>query len=331
MTFKDEIVDMQARLAKAQSERDAWQSSGMQEKYLEAYSRFEALELGLERLRQEGLRTSARDRERVGALLASPPGDSPFGEPAARANDSAFTRQVHGLVADSINPAIRRYRDYLAGEYRGRAAPGVSANPDGAACYAASVRFHTSLDIPAREIHETGLREMAAIQGEMAGIARDSFGTGDVKALLEQLRTDPKYTFRTGDEVLDGGARRRDVRDEQRVERAGLPGHVLVRERHDAVLARGALVERGARHGLEQPRHDHPDVRLAHERAREEDEQPLEWIQLGRVEMGQHPGPGVLRHAVRPQGLGDLGRARLASESPRDDGEHPELAAPREM
>jgi uncharacterized protein (DUF885 family) len=136
------------------------------------------------------------------AMLASAPGDSPFGEPAARANDSAFTRQVHGLVADSINPAIRRYRDYLSGEYRGRAAPGVSANPDGSACYAASVRFHTSLDIPAREIHETGLREMAAIQGEMAHIARDSFGTADVKALLERLRTDPKYTFRTGEEVL---------------------------------------------------------------------------------------------------------------------------------
>ena len=57
----------------------------------------------------------------------------------------------------------------------------------------------------------------------------------------------------------------------------------------------------------------------------------VHFFQLGRVEMGQHPGPGVLRHAVRPQGLGDLGRARLASESPRDDGEHPELAAPREM
>ncbi|HJS46787.1 MAG TPA: DUF885 domain-containing protein, partial [Gemmatimonadales bacterium] len=136
------------------------------------------------------------------ALAGAAPAESPFGEPAARAADAAFTRQVHALVADSINPAIRRYRDFLAGEYRGRGSVGVSANPGGAACYAASVRFHTSLDLPAREIHETGLREMERIQSGMARIATDSFGTGDVKGLLERLRTDPRYTFRTGDDVL---------------------------------------------------------------------------------------------------------------------------------
>ena len=136
------------------------------------------------------------------ALAGATPAESPFGEPAARAADAGFTRQIHALVADSINPAIRRYRDFLAGEYRGRDSVGVSANPGGAACYAASVRFHTSVDLPAREIHETGLREMARIQAEMARIATDSFGTGDVQGLLQRLRTDPRYTFRTGDEVL---------------------------------------------------------------------------------------------------------------------------------
>lgn len=60
MTFQQEIAALRARIAKAQSDRDTWRTSGRQENYLEAYSRVEALELQLERLRQEGLRSFAR-------------------------------------------------------------------------------------------------------------------------------------------------------------------------------------------------------------------------------------------------------------------------------
>jgi hypothetical protein len=52
MTFKEDIAAMQLRIAKAESERDSWRVSGMQEKYLEAYSMVEALELQLDLLRQ---------------------------------------------------------------------------------------------------------------------------------------------------------------------------------------------------------------------------------------------------------------------------------------
>jgi uncharacterized protein (DUF885 family) len=138
----------------------------------------------------------------VDAMLASGPEQSPFYEPAARAGEASFAGEAKGVIADSIFPAIRRYRDYLAAEYRGREQAGVSANPDGAACYAASVRFHTSLAIDAGEIHQTGLREMERIQAAMKQIAQQSFGTSDVKALLQQLRTDPRYTFRSEDDVI---------------------------------------------------------------------------------------------------------------------------------
>jgi hypothetical protein len=51
---------MRARIAKAEADRDTWRTSGMQEKYLEAYSEVEALELQLEGLRLQGLRNMAR-------------------------------------------------------------------------------------------------------------------------------------------------------------------------------------------------------------------------------------------------------------------------------
>jgi uncharacterized protein (DUF885 family) len=138
----------------------------------------------------------------VDALLSDTPEASPFYDPASRSSHEAFAGEVREIVTGAINPAMQRYRAYLADEYRGRAAVGVSANPDGEACYAASVRFHTSLALDAREIHETGVRAMERLQSEMARIAKESFGTDDVKALLERLRTDPEYTFRSEDGVL---------------------------------------------------------------------------------------------------------------------------------
>lgn len=68
MTFYAEIAAVQARLAKAHIERDTWRASGMQEKYLESCSMVDALELELDRLRQQGLRAPARNDERFAAV-----------------------------------------------------------------------------------------------------------------------------------------------------------------------------------------------------------------------------------------------------------------------
>jgi len=139
----------------------------------------------------------------VDALLAAAPEDSPFHSPATRSDDPAFRASMRGVLMDEIRPAMVRYRDYLAEEYQARTTVGVATIPDGAACYEASVRFHTSLSFSAQEIHDNGLREMERIESEMLEIARRSFGTDDVAGLLQRLRTDPQYTFRTEEEVLD--------------------------------------------------------------------------------------------------------------------------------
>lgn len=138
----------------------------------------------------------------IDALLADGIDASPFYEPATRSNDEAFREQVRQIIIDRIHPAIERYRRFLLSEYHGRDAIGVSANPDGAACYAASVAFHTSLNIDAATIHQMGLREMASIEKQMAQIALQEFKTTDVKALLEQFRSDPHYAFKSEQDVL---------------------------------------------------------------------------------------------------------------------------------
>jgi len=138
----------------------------------------------------------------IDSMLAGEPESSPFYNPAGRSDDDSFVAEVRRLVIASINPAIARYRAFLADEYKGHDEVGVGQNPDAEACYAASVRFHTSLELQAADIHETGLREMERIQADMSTIARESFGTEDVHALLERFRSDPQYTFRTEAGIL---------------------------------------------------------------------------------------------------------------------------------
>jgi hypothetical protein len=52
MDLQREIAVIQGRIAKAQSDRETWRASGIQEKYLEACSMVEALGLQLDLMRQ---------------------------------------------------------------------------------------------------------------------------------------------------------------------------------------------------------------------------------------------------------------------------------------
>jgi uncharacterized protein (DUF885 family) len=141
----------------------------------------------------------------IDGLLSPPAKESPLYQLAARDSTPAFAAQVERLIAGEINPAIKRYRDYLAGEYMAaaREAPAVAANPQGAACYRASIRQYTTLPLTPEEVHANGVREMARIQAEMGQIARRSFNTDDVPALLTAFREDPRYTFRSRQAMID--------------------------------------------------------------------------------------------------------------------------------
>jgi hypothetical protein len=53
MTHQDDIESLKSRIAKAESECNAWRAAGVEEKYLEAYVIVKALEMQLdEQLRQ---------------------------------------------------------------------------------------------------------------------------------------------------------------------------------------------------------------------------------------------------------------------------------------
>jgi uncharacterized protein (DUF885 family) len=139
------------------------------------------------------------------AITSGPVSKSPFHSPADRDSSAAFGAGLTRVIADEVNPAIRKYRDFLASEYlpKAREELGVSANPDGAACYAATVRGFSTVALPPDSVYAIGLAEMERIENEMRTIAARSFGAESLSTLLPKLRTEPRYTFRTSQEIID--------------------------------------------------------------------------------------------------------------------------------
>jgi uncharacterized protein (DUF885 family) len=139
----------------------------------------------------------------VNAMLAAPVGDSPFVK-MAKPGAAAFKKQLEELETTQIRPAIARYRDFLRDTYlaTARDAIGVSANPAGQACYAAAVKYHSTVAMTPQQVHDLGKAQIEKIQAEMREIGKRSFKTEDPAKLLALVKTDPQYRFRSRAELI---------------------------------------------------------------------------------------------------------------------------------
>ncbi len=142
--------------------------------------------------------------DQVRLLAASKPADSPFESPGHRDKTPDFAGAFDTLVRKQINPAATRYADFLEHEYlpAAREATAVTANPNGAACYDASIRYFSSVPKTAKEVHELGLQQIQQLDAEMTAIGERSFHQASVPKLLEQARTDPKYRYKSREELI---------------------------------------------------------------------------------------------------------------------------------
>jgi uncharacterized protein (DUF885 family) len=138
------------------------------------------------------------------ALLAAAPEASPFASPALRAEDPEFRGRFLTVVEHSVRPALQRSRDFLARELapRARREVGLSALPQGDACYRAALRHATTLELEPRAVHARGLAALAEIEAEMQAIARRSFGGESLASVQERLRGDPAFLYRDAAHVL---------------------------------------------------------------------------------------------------------------------------------
>jgi uncharacterized protein (DUF885 family) len=174
-----------------------------------ADAQIEALRAGLAEGRTAPRRVVDLVLGQLGALIEAPPEADPFASPAQRTGDPAFGEAYLALVGTDVEPALRRYRDFLAEDYapHARTTVGVSALPDGEACYRAALRWSTTLDISADEVHARGLAALETIEAEMQAIANESFEGAALPELLQRFRSDPAFLHRDREHVLEIAAR----------------------------------------------------------------------------------------------------------------------------
>jgi uncharacterized protein (DUF885 family) len=152
---------------------------------------------------------------RIDAQISAPIDKSPFFAPFTRmgtgisaADQEALRQQARKSIETQVLPAMRRLRDFVAGEYL-PAAPADGAfgrYPGGAAVYAALIQQHTTTDLSAAQIHALGLREMARLRAEMEAAAREAGFGDDFAKFVRHAQTDPKF-FHTSPEALLVGYR----------------------------------------------------------------------------------------------------------------------------
>ena len=143
--------------------------------------------------------------DQVDGLLALDVQASPFYSPAARDDDAEFASAMREIVAEQIVPALKRYRDFLAGPYMesARAELPITANPDGRACYDASLRSYTTLDRSAEDVFELGTQTVEANKASVIELGRSAYELTDFTEILERAKSDPADRFTSKEELLE--------------------------------------------------------------------------------------------------------------------------------
>ncbi len=114
----------------------------------------------------------------------------------------AYTRSIDSIV----NPQYQKLYNFFEKEYlpKTRASSGLSDQPGGKDYYRYCIRLWTTTDLSEDSIYNTGLREVARIEGEMNKV-KDQVGfQGDMQAFFKYLATDAKFCpFTTDKQVID--------------------------------------------------------------------------------------------------------------------------------
>ena len=146
----------------------------------------------------------ARVIDQVDGLLALDVEASPFYSPAARDDDQEFASATRALVADEIVPALARYRDFLNDTYldAARETLSVTANPNGRACYDASLRAYTTLPRDGEAVYELGAKTVEANKAAVIALGKAAYGLDDFAAIMTRVKADPADRFADKETLL---------------------------------------------------------------------------------------------------------------------------------
>jgi len=145
----------------------------------------------------------------IDAWLAGPVTEDPLlhvPDPPAGVDAARWHERLLAVVQKRVRPAAEHYRDVLRDEVLPHARPddrcGLSWLADGEEAYARALRYFTTTDKSAEEIHRIGLAQVAALAEEYTALGPEVVGSDDLAEIFTAMRTDPALHFRSGEEMV---------------------------------------------------------------------------------------------------------------------------------
>jgi uncharacterized protein (DUF885 family) len=170
------------------------------------------LKQGQKERRTQPRSVMSRVPSQIASQIVAKPEDSPFFAPFNKFPDSIgsadrerLTARARNAISTTVVPAYRRLDTFFAKDFlpKLRETDGIWDTADGEAYYQNRIKYHTTTTLTADEIHEIGLKEVARIRGEMDKIIAQVGFKGSFQDFVQYLRTDPKFYYKTGDELFE--------------------------------------------------------------------------------------------------------------------------------
>ncbi len=141
--------------------------------------------------------------------LAKPVDQDPLlntADPTGVADADNWRRRLREVVERDVRPAMAHYRDTIRDRVRPHARDdehvGLSWLADGEDAYDRMVRYHTTLERSAREIHEIGLQQIDKLADEYRVLGEEVLGTSDVPEIFRRMREDPALHHTSGADIV---------------------------------------------------------------------------------------------------------------------------------
>lgn len=137
-------------------------------------------------------------------MLDAPIEQSPFFVMVKKSDDDAFKKEMATIIDSKINAALTQYHDFLTSEYlnQARESIGLSALPEGEACYLAKIKQSTTLNLSPQTIYQFGENHMVKIQKEISQIGLSEFSTINPTEIFK-LSIKNSKVFQSEQDIID--------------------------------------------------------------------------------------------------------------------------------
>ena len=119
-----------------------------------------------------------------------------------------FVEKGVALIESVVVPGYQELLAFFVDEYLPacRTDVGITSLPGGDSYYRFLIRYYTTTDMTAAEIHELGMAELKRIRAEMQDIVDELGFGGDLDAFIAYLRNDPRFYAKSDLELLGRAA-----------------------------------------------------------------------------------------------------------------------------